>query len=641
MSASQRHGMVFNRRKAIGLAGLGILAARPVGAAALSRAGADFSWLDDRLRQRVAAGYFDGIGLIIGRGPDIWHEAYFGNATPATVCHVASVGKWPAAATIASVVDRGLLRWDDPVKKFLPEFDDVKGSATLGQLLSHTSGFPDYQPPGVRPDNYQSLHEAVAHIQNLAAVNPPGQVFHYGGLAMQVAGRMAEIVTGMSFNAIFRSHLATPLGMDASGFYPVSQVPGFNPMLAGGFFTTTRDFGKYLAMIARDGRAQGQRLLSVQAITSMQADWVGNATVKADEYVELARGQYRRDIYGLGEWREEVDEKGDPTLISSPGWDGGYGWLDKRDDVWGFVNARGNVDVAKAAGYNTFLGSSIYAPMVRSALADAKDLVTRRAVIAVPGAKLYCETSGQGVPVVLLHGHSLDRRMWRGQIAMLEKHHRVIRYDLRGYGRSSMPVEGQDFSHAQDLRALLDALGIDKAHIVGLSLGGFIAADFLALYPQRVLKAVMSGGDYFDVPGPDTPWTAQPIAKRRQEIADLRKGGIDVFKRRWFEGLIAVGGSHADAMRKPLWEMIDEWQAWQPLHVEPRALLGRMMPALMRSRAISNPVLVVRGDREKYQSMMAALLPQTQTHIIADCGHLSNMERPMEFNAILGAFLDG
>lgn len=81
----------------------------------------------------------------------------------------------------------------------------------------------------------------------------------------------------------------------------------------------------------------------------------------------------------------------------------------------------------------------------------------------------------------------------------LSKKYRVIRYDLRGYGWSSMPSEEQKALHADDLAALLDALKINKAHIVGLSLGGFIVSDFIALYQSRILTATAASGDFFKV----------------------------------------------------------------------------------------------------------------------------------------------
>ncbi len=606
----------------------------PCAGAAGGGAAPDFSWLDARLRERVDNGWFDGMGLMIGRGGRILHEAYAGNGGPDVVRHVASTGKWTAAATIAALVDEGRLRWDDPVRAWLPQFTDGKGDATLRQLLSHTAGYPDYQPEGRHRDDYPTLEEAVAHIADLPAVAEPGEAFRYGGLAMQVAGRMAELAAGMPFDAIFQSRIARPLGMRHSGYTPVSTEPGFSPMLGGSLFTTTRDYGRFLAMIARRGMAGRRRILSTRAIAALEADQVRGAAVKRGEYVELARQDgARTDIYGLGLWREEVD------LFSSPGWAGAYAWVDRAHDVWGVVLAKANVDRAAADGYSTFLGSSIYAPMVRTALDESRDMGTTRGSVAVDGGRLYYEDSGSGAPVIFLHGHSFDRRQWAPQVRALEGRHRVLRYDLRGYGRSSQPEEGRAFLHADDLRQFMDALGIRRAHLVGLSLGGFVVTDFVGLYPDRALSATMAGGDLFDVPGPDEPWTADAIARRRGEIAALKAAGIATFKRRWLDDLVNHGGSGREALRRPLWRMIDEWPAWQPLHVEPRALLGRSVQGRLAHARPSMPVLIIRGDQERMDLAITGLLPQAEVAIIPDCGHVSNLERAEAFTATLRRFL--
>jgi pimeloyl-ACP methyl ester carboxylesterase len=444
----------------------------------------------------------------------------------------------------------------------------------------------------------------------------------------------------MPIDAIFQSRIAGPLGMRHSGYAPVSAEPGFSPMLGGSLFTTTRDYGRFLMMIARGGRAGGTRILSARAIAELQADHVRGARVKRGEYVELARQDVgRTDIYGLGQWREEVDRDGRPLLLSSPGWAGAYAWVDKDYDIWGVVIAKANVGKAQADGYGTFLGSSIYAPMVRTALIEARATGTRRSLVPIDGGRLYYEDSGSGAPIIFLHGHSFDRRQWEPQVKALERRHRVIRYDLRGYGRSSQPEEGKAFLHADDLRRFMDALGIRRAHLVGLSLGGFVVTDFIALYSDRALSATMAGGDLFDVPGPDEPWTAEALARRRAEIAALKAAGIAGFKRRWLEDLVAHGGTGRDALRRPLWRMIDEWPAWQPLHVEPRLLLGRSARGRLAEARPALPVLIVRGDQEKIDFAIKGLLPQADVVVIPDCGHVSNLEQADAFTAALTRFL--
>ena len=109
----------------------------------------------------------------------------------------------------------------------------------------------------------------------------------------------------------------------------------------------------------------------------------------------------------------------------------------------------------------------------------------------VNGTRLYYESRGQGPAVVLLHGGLNDSRLWDEQMRPLSKRFRVVRYDLRGFGRSN--AEKVEFWPPEDLRALLDFLKIEKATLVGLSLGGIIAADFALEHPERVERLVLVG----------------------------------------------------------------------------------------------------------------------------------------------------
>jgi len=101
----------------------------------------------------------------------------------------------------------------------------------------------------------------------------------------------------------------------------------------------------------------------------MQADHVMNAIVNPNEFVEHARGSVRKDIYGLGEWREEVNEKGEATLISSPSWAGAYPWIDKKNHVYGFFMT--HISQFKN-GFNSFYASPVLAEIVREILDTTK-----------------------------------------------------------------------------------------------------------------------------------------------------------------------------------------------------------------------------------------------------------------------------
>lgn len=101
------------------------------------------------------------------------------------------------------------------------------------------------------------------------------------------------------------------------------------------------------------------------------------------------------------------------------------------------------------------------------------------------GVRLRYERTGRGKAVVFIHGFALDLRMWEPQWTAIAENYQAVRYDLRGFGASD-PPDGKTYCHIDDLRALLDALDIERAALVGLSIGGGIAVDFALAYPDRV-----------------------------------------------------------------------------------------------------------------------------------------------------------
>jgi len=103
--------------------------------------------------------------------------------------------------------------------------------------------------------------------------------------------------------------------------------------------------------------------------------------------------------------------------------------------------------------------------------------------IDVDGAKIHYEITGSGPTLVLIHGFSLDSRLWEPQVKTFSENYQVLCYDLRGFGKSDLPT-GDSFSHSKDLKLLLDYLEISKAYILGLSLGGMVAIDFVLQYPE-------------------------------------------------------------------------------------------------------------------------------------------------------------
>lgn len=600
--------------------------------------GYDFTFLQQNIKDWVDSGYYNGASIIIVKDDQKICEKYFGNYTPSTVEYIASAGKWIAVATIAAVVDEGKLNWDDKANKWLPELTGSKGEATLKQLLSHTAGYPDYQPENKPVDIYQTLKESVAHIVALPADTLAGTKFKYGGLAMQVAGRMAELATGKDWETIFQEKIGLALGMASTHFTPVDSSGGHAPLLGGGARTSLGDYSNFLSMLMQEGLYKGKRILSRASIHEMQADQVANAIVHPGEFVEKVRANQRKDIYGLGEWREEVNGQGEATLISSPSWAGAYPWIDKANNLFGFFLT--HISNFKR-GFNSFYASPVLPLLVRDAINDAGHPEVKRGFIALDCGKLFYEELGKGEPVIFIHGHSFDHYQWDPQFYEFAKNYRAIRYDVRGYGRSSMPAEFSSASHATDLIKMMDALKIKRAHLVGLSMGGYIATDMLALYHDRLLSVTLASGDVWNgSPGPSSPWTLELIRRRRKEIEDYKTNGAFNNKLEWFNALTTRNGKIIEQLRQPVWQMIYKWGAWQPLHVEPRFLLGTSVLKFLRKQQVTVPVMVLTGDADAHNtSVMPEFVPSVKTVILPNAGHVSNLENPAAFNKAVLQFI--
>ena len=173
------------------------------------------------------------------------------------------------------------------------------------------------------------------------------------------------------------------------------------------------------------------------------------------------------------------------------------------------------------------------------------------AAISVPGGSLYYEDCGRGPVVVLIHGGNTDRRMWDAEFDGFSQRFRVVRYDVRGFGRSR--GRAVPYASHEDLKALLDSLGVARADLVGLSLGGRIAIDFALQHPDRVRRLVLAG------PGlSGFPWSndmaslrdrmRQPVERKQRFQPDRPSRGLIPGKvgRRRYPGCLCRHGTPFD-----------------------------------------------------------------------------------------------
>ncbi|MBI1750917.1 MAG: alpha/beta hydrolase [Acidobacteria bacterium] len=255
--------------------------------------------------------------------------------------------------------------------------------------------------------------------------------------------------------------------------------------------------------------------------------------------------------------------------------------------------------------------------------------------VDVNGGKLFYEEAGTGDAVVLIHGGQLDRRMWDDQFQLFAERFRVIRYDVRNYGKSDTAT--QVYASEEDLYALLKQLDVEKAHLVGLSLGGRIAIDFTLAHPEMVSALVPVGAGMTGFSMPDNfPWEESLDAAQRGDFAKV----TELWLKSGFMAPAMENPKLAPRVRQLSMENTKDWMS--------NPLLERRMkpPAVERLGEIRAPTLIVAGSRDVLNiqaiaGILQARVPGARTVVIPGAGHMVNMEKPEEFNRVVLEFLRG
>jgi 3-oxoadipate enol-lactonase len=258
--------------------------------------------------------------------------------------------------------------------------------------------------------------------------------------------------------------------------------------------------------------------------------------------------------------------------------------------------------------------------------------------VEVPGGNLYFEAVGAGEPLILIHAGITDSRMWDPQITPLAETFDVIRYDVRGFGRSSDPAG--DFYHHEDLLALIRHLALSRTNIVAVSMAGSIAIDFALAHPGRVDKLILvaTGPSGYDRWGDEIRrgWAEEEAAL---EAADIERA-IEINLRMWVDGPRRRPADVDPSVRAQVREMLE-------LNL-PRQGEGEPQPleplAVHRLGEIHAPTLVIVGDQDAPEiidssHLLAREISGARFEMIAGVAHLPNMEQPEQFNRLVLDFL--
>jgi pimeloyl-ACP methyl ester carboxylesterase len=263
----------------------------------------------------------------------------------------------------------------------------------------------------------------------------------------------------------------------------------------------------------------------------------------------------------------------------------------------------------------------------------------------INGTQIYYEVEGDGHPLILIHGYSLDVRMWDDQMHVFTKKYRVIRYDRRGFGKSS-GVEQTYNADAEDLYKLLKHLKIKSCYVLGMSQGGGAALYFALNYPQMVDALVLQ-----DTGVEGFRWPRNPKHTKRKPLREIaRTEGLEKAREVWLQyPLFEVSRKKPEVFRK-LREIIKDYPGTSLLH-SPAPQSESESPhkskkkqAIDRLKEIQAPTLVILGELESIgmHAVANALtygISNAEKVVIPKAGHMANMDEPDAFNIALLQFL--
>ena len=264
-------------------------------------------------------------------------------------------------------------------------------------------------------------------------------------------------------------------------------------------------------------------------------------------------------------------------------------------------------------------------------------------ISAADGTRLYVEEIGSGTPVVFVHEYAGDYRNFEPQLRYLCRQHRCVTYSQRGYPPSDVPSDPARYSQAiarDDVIAVMDALGIDKAHVVGHSMGAYTALHVGIKYPQRCLSVTAAG----------CGWGSTPDPVKREAMKTLAAETGKMFAD---EGIAAAAAKYADAPMRQAYKHKDPrgWAEFARMlaehsaegHAHTMLNLQLKRPTLWEMEAelsaFSVPLLVIVGDEDDLcldgSVFLKRTAPTAALLVVPRAGHTINSEEPAAVNTAL------
>ena len=252
----------------------------------------------------------------------------------------------------------------------------------------------------------------------------------------------------------------------------------------------------------------------------------------------------------------------------------------------------------------------------------------------VPNGKIFFIKKGSGTPIVFMHGFCLDRRMWESQMDYFSADYSCIAFDLRGFGKSSVPTD-QSYAHHEDLNTLLEFLGIDQPVIlIGLSMGARVVANFSLTHPQKIRAVIFVDGAIDGYPFKD--FDLSYIYKTGKEFGTRPANGL------WLEHSIFEPARNNVLVFKKLAEQVLSYSGWHWVNKNPIRTL--VPPAIEQLQNVDKPALILIGqldipDFKELAHSMHQQIKDSRLIEISGAGHMSNMEKPDLVNDVIHQFL--